>query len=90
MINVGDVVYSKRNYIDTEFGWSLRAYAKDGKVVHLITNNKYKVISVSDQSIEVINEFGAHYWYDIKIFDKVKEMRRQKLINLKKNYDINL
>jgi hypothetical protein len=94
-LKLGDIVFCIKGYRETEFGRSYRKYANENNfLVHLTKGKQYKVIDIIldtkeillDNEIERIlieNDFGHTQWYNISRFDKIKEMRRQKLERIK-------
>jgi len=84
----GDMVYCMKTYIETEFsrGYSSNEKYANGKkyLVHLRQGKQYKVLNGYGNQIEVKNEFGRHFYYNIDRFDKLKDIRRNKLNKLKK------
>lgn len=84
----GDIIICIKTYVETEFGYgyySNQKYSKDGRLVHLKQGKKYKVENINNTQIEVLNDFGKNLWYEIDRFDTIKEMRRRKLLKLKKS-----
>jgi len=86
----GDIIVCVRSYVESEFGYSgiNRKYANGNDyLIHIKQGKKYKVENLDEGrlQIEVLNDFGVRFWYDINRFDTVKEMRRRKLVKLKKS-----
>lgn len=84
----GDIIVCIKTYIETEFGhgyYSNQKYSTQHRLLHIQQGKKYKVENFNDTQIEVKNEYGALFWYDINRFDTIKEMRRRKLLKLKKS-----
>jgi hypothetical protein len=86
-IKIGDIVFCKRTYIDTEVVDSLKKYTGgDNFLIHLKQGYKYKVEDVYDNiKLLIKNDFGMMQYYDISRFEEIKELRKQKILKLNKN-----
>ena len=85
-IKIGDIVFCKKSYIDTEIISVFKKYAGNEKfLVHLKQGHKYKVENLTNTQILVKNEFGLNMYYEITRFEELKELRKQKIKKLNEN-----